>query len=319
MRELNNIDELISKYFSGEASPEEAMLLHDWKNENEENRLYYVQCERMFLSPVTPDIEKGWNKVKSQLPVSGKVVSISPVYYFMRIAASVVLVIGLATAMMYWLNDNNPDEISYATNSESKQVTLSDGSDITISPNSSLTADDGFGKKERMLRLKGSAYFSVVHDEKVPFVVDAGGIFIKDIGTRFLIRTSSDTDTVYVHVDEGIVLLFDENGGEVEIKAGGNALYIKSKKQIVSKETKTIQPTVFAFSNNTLEDVVKNLNIAYKTNIVIANPVLNKCTITTQFKDEKLATILSVISETLGLTYEKTTTGYILRGAVCQQ
>jgi ferric-dicitrate binding protein FerR (iron transport regulator) len=102
----------------------------------------------------------------------------------------------------------------------------------------------------------------------------------------------------------------------IEIKAGGNALYVKSRKQLISEPTKAESVSI-NFSNNTLAQVVSKLNMAYNTNIEIGNPALNSCTITTQFNNEKLETILSVIAETLGITYEKTSKGYILKGENC--
>jgi transmembrane sensor len=316
--EQANIDELISKYFSGEASPEEAMRLDDWKNLNEENHLYFLQVERIFSASVhKTDIGHAWDKVSSKIIFSEVTIPIRPFTSFLRIAASVVLLIGLGTAIMYWLSSSSRTDVTlYATNAETKKITLPDGSNVTISPNSSLRADNDFGKKERTLHLKGSAYFSVVHDAKIPFVVNAGGVFIKDIGTRFFIRTSPDTDTVHVHVDEGVVLLFDDKNANIEIKAGGNTLYVKSSKQLISEPTKAESVSI-NFSNNTLAQVVSKLNIAYNTNIEIGNPALNSCTITTQFNNEKLETILSVIAETLGITYEKTSKGYILKGENC--
>lgn len=319
MNAQENIDELIGKYFSGEASPEEAMQLEDWKNISRENRLYYDACERLFYSQEhRADIANAWQKIRAQITVPGKIVPIRPFARSLRIAASVALVLGVG-AVMYLLNNRSGTTIEYITHTESRHLVLEDGSDITLSPNSSLRADGSFGKKERTLRLKGSAYFSVVHKEEIPFVVDAGNVFIKDIGTKFLIRTSADTDTVYVHVDEGVVLLFDSLGSEVEIKAGGNALYVKSKRQLVSNLSETPQPVLVSFANNTLAEVVEKLNAAYNTRIEIANPALNKCTITTQFNNEKLETILSVIAETLGVTYEKTKQGFIFKGEVCNQ
>lgn len=318
MREQHNIHDLLGKYFSGEASPEEAMFVEDWKNSSEESRLHFIQCEKIFSTPAQPDTQKAWAAVKPQL-TSGKIVPIRPLASYMSMAAAVALLIGLGAAMMLWLDKSGENTLEYIASAESKHVVLSDGTDITLSPNSSLTEEEGFGKKERRLHLKGSAYFSVVHDEEVPFVVDAGGVFIKDIGTRFFIETTKDTDTVHVRVDEGVVLLFDDKNANVEIKAGGNALYVKSTQQLITPDAKTPQPAPISFANNTLEEVVKKLNEVYKTNIQVANPALNRCTITTQFSNEKLETILSVIAETLGLTYEKTDKGYILKGTECQQ
>ena len=37
MKTIHDIDALIGKYILGEASPEEAMLLEDWKAESPEN------------------------------------------------------------------------------------------------------------------------------------------------------------------------------------------------------------------------------------------------------------------------------------------
>jgi transmembrane sensor len=313
-----NIHDLISKYLSGEASPEEAMHLEDWKNRNEENYLYFSQCEKIFSSSGRkPDAGNAWDKVSLALIPSAPN-PLRPFSYFLRIAASVIVLIGLGVAISYWFTNRSTEITGYAANAQPRQVTLSDGSDVTISPNSSLTAAAGFGKKERRLRLKGSASFSVVHNDTIPFVVDAGGVFIKDIGTRFFILTSADTDTIHVHVDEGVVLLFDDKDANVEIRTGGDALYVKSGKQIISENSKR-EPVRISFSNNTLSEVVRQLKDAYNADIEIANPALRNCTITTQFSNEKLETVLSVITETLGLTYEKTNKGYILKGEQCRQ
>jgi ferric-dicitrate binding protein FerR (iron transport regulator) len=197
-------------------------------------------------------------------------------------------------------------------------VQLTDGTVISISPNSNLVVDKGFGKKNRTLHLKGAADFSVVHQEKLPFIVDAGDVFIKDIGTKFSIKSSADTDTVYVRVDEGVVLLFDSLGSSLEIKATGKALYIRSIKKIVSEVTEKKISAAVQFSNSSLEEVILKLNSIYDTEITVENVQLNKCTITTQFDKENLETVLGIITETLGLSYEKTSSGYLIKGQSCQ-
>jgi len=37
MKQIDNIDDLIAKYLSGNASPEEALLLQSWKTQSSEN------------------------------------------------------------------------------------------------------------------------------------------------------------------------------------------------------------------------------------------------------------------------------------------
>jgi len=68
VKEKENIDELLSRYFSGESLPEEAMYVHDWKDESEENRLYFESCEKMFHGHIyKANIQKGWGNVKAQI------------------------------------------------------------------------------------------------------------------------------------------------------------------------------------------------------------------------------------------------------------
>ena len=317
-----NIDELISKFLSGEASPEEAMLLEDWKEETPENRAHYEQSERLFFMLHTSgkaaeiDTTGAWEKVSTQLGQE----KIKPLYsktILLRIAAALILLLGIGSVFVLFFN-TNAEGVSYMADNTEKDIKLSDGTEVTMYAHASLTADKDFGKTNRLMRLKGDATFSVVHDETMPFVIDAGNVFIKDIGTRFTIRSSPDTDTVYVRVDEGIVLLFDSMGSALEIRATEKALYIRSKKQIVKEETTVAQPnSQLSFRNNALGEVITILNATYHTNITVQNASLKDCKITTRFEHEDLETIIGIITETLGLSYEKTAGGYLIKGTSC--
>ncbi len=323
MSKIENIDELIIKFLSGEASPEEAILLDEWKSESPDNERYYRDSEKTislihtYQSAKLPDTKAAWENIQ---PAIQQDHHIKPLYtrnFYLRIAASVAVLIGVGFVISFFLNKETYSEIAYTTGKETQNVTLADGTHATIASHSSLVVDKHFGEKNRILHLKGSAYFSVVHNEEVPFIIDAGHVFIKDIGTKFNVRSSLDTDTVYVHVDEGIVLLFDSLGSEIEIRASENALYVRSKKQIIHRTHETEKPETFHFVNSRLGDVIAKLNEAYKTNIVLKNEALRNCTITTQFEQESLEAVLGIITETLGLSYEKTSSGYIITGQSC--
>lgn len=317
-----NIDELIARFLSGEASPEEAMMLEDWKQETPENRAHYEQSERLFAmlqagqKPAEIDTAKAWQNVRSRPDRE----NVKPLYRkttFTRIAAALIILLGIGAGLVLFFNTDQTGT-SYMADNSAKDVKLSDGTEVTVFAHSSLTADKGFGKTNRLMHLTGNAAFSVVHDESMPFVIDAGHVFIKDIGTRFTVRSSLDTDTVYVHVDEGIVLLFDSLGSALEIRATEHALYIRSKKQIVKNETTVALPNVqLSFTNKPLGEVIATLNATYNTSIILQNASLKNCTITTRFEHEDLDTIINIIAETLGLSYEKTANGYIIKGNTC--
>jgi transmembrane sensor len=318
----DNIDELIGRFLSGEASPDEAMMLEDWKQEAPENQAYYEQSEQVFAllqngeMPAEVDVAKAWEKVRP-MQEQEKVKPLYPKTTFTRIAAALIILLGIGVGFVLFFNTGQTGT-SYVADNNPKDIKLPDGTEATVFAHSSLSTDAGFGKTNRLLHLKGNATFSVVHDERMPFVIDAGNVFIKDIGTRFTVRSSMDTDTVYVHVDEGIVLLFDSLGSAIEIKATEHALYIRSKRQIVKNETTVAQPNAqLNFNNKPLGEVIATLNATYKTSIILQNASLKNCTITTRFEHEDLDTIISIIAETLGLSYEKTSNGYIIKGNTC--
>lgn len=298
------------------------MMLEDWKLEAPENQVHYEQSEHVFAllqngrKPAEVDTAKAWEKVKP-LPDREKVKPLYPKTTFTRIAAALIILLGIGVGLVLFFN-TDAKQASYVADHTPKDIKLKDGTEVTVFAHSRLTADEGFGKTNRLMRLQGNATFSVVHDESMPFVIDAGNVFIKDIGTRFTVRSSLDTDTVYVHVDEGIVLLFDSLGSALELKATEHALYIRSKRQIVKNETTVARPNAqLNFNNKPLGEVIATLNATYTTAIILQNASLKDCTITTRFEHEDLDTIISIITETLGLSYEKTAKGYIIKGNTC--
>ena len=65
-------DSLLVKYLLGEASPEEARLIHQWMNESEENRILFEQFKKAWehslqLAP-TAEIneEAAWQRFRAR-------------------------------------------------------------------------------------------------------------------------------------------------------------------------------------------------------------------------------------------------------------
>jgi len=332
--DLSNIDALISKFLAGEAEPEEALLLENWRSESAANLSYFNDCATVFntlnkteQSDQVIDTVAAWSTIKSKLnpatrTVTRKETPVRPLFY-LRIAASIALLIGVGSVAYYLLNKQAIVSDYYASTDQSKAIQLADGTCIILAPNSTLALDKGFGKSNRLLHLKGSAYFSVVHNGVLPLIVDAGNVSIKDIGTQYNVVTS--LDSIYIHVDEGEVELLDNAGSKLNVKAAQSALYIDSKQQFISygKDTlvnHTSKDTArFTFVNTKLIDVIQSLNKGYKTHIQLANKSIENCTLTTKFYDEDIKTILVVITETLGLKYETNKDGFIIKGERCIQ
>jgi transmembrane sensor len=85
-----------------------------------------------------------------------------------------------------------------------ERVVLADGSVVELNGNSEVRID--FVPQERRVALvRGEAHFTVAHDSARPFVVGAGQVFVRAVGTAFNVRRA--TAAVEVLVTEGKVQL----------------------------------------------------------------------------------------------------------------
>lgn len=316
MKTVNDMDALIGKFLSGEASPQEAMFLEDWISELPENETYFEQSAIAFgLTQKTISTDTAWNNVQEQLKQAP--VRKLPIRWIGAAAAILIISFG---AVFYFMRSGTENTIFTAGTSK-KNIELNDGTDIQLAAHSSVELSADYGSKNRSLKLKGSGYFSVKHSKKLPFIIDAGPIHIKDLGTKFDVNTTDDT--IYVRVDEGIVVIYDNKGMQLTLHANESAHYVISsgelKLDILAENLKKQYKTIL-LDNQRLEDVVELLNKTYHVNIRIDNPALKNCRITTEFLNEDLDTVLMVISQTLEVTILKGKNNeYVIKGLACIQ
>jgi len=91
---------------------------------------------------------------------------------------------------------------------EIRQVPLADGSRVTLDTRSLIEVD--FAASNRLVRLEsGEALFEVAKDPTRPFVVQAGKILVRAVGTVFLVRRLDDSD-IEVTVTKGAVDVWSE-------------------------------------------------------------------------------------------------------------
>ena len=76
--------------------------------------------------------------------------------------------------------------------------TLPDGSVVTLAAHSKFIYTPGLTGDSRTISLEGDAGFSVVSDPARPFVVLAGDIAVRVLGTSFLVRSGPDSTEVIV-------------------------------------------------------------------------------------------------------------------------
>jgi transmembrane sensor len=104
------------------------------------------------------------------------------------VAAVAMVAVGIATTKETPLGPRPPIR-TYTTNAgEIVRVTLPDGSRVTLAPRSQLVVAGDFDRNTRTVMLTGEGYFDVPRSTGAPFVVRAGAIATRVLGTSFDVR-----------------------------------------------------------------------------------------------------------------------------------
>lgn len=165
-----------------------------------------------------------------------------------------------------------------------RDISLPDGSSIELGAATSVTAR--YGKDERTIDLDdGEAYFHVAHAPR-PFVVNAGPLRIRDLGTAFNVRRTGERVTVTVTEGRVRVSPAQADGtGPVELGAGSQVSFDPETHAMrfldVDASTATSwRDNRLAFVNEPLDSVLANVNRYASRPIRLSDPALGKLTFT---------------------------------------
>jgi ferric-dicitrate binding protein FerR (iron transport regulator) len=172
-------DDILAKWMNGEV--DESSLL---KSESVQDVVAYKvilsQLEKLEPKDQTApfDIDKF---IEARNEKETKVVSISPIRKtLMLVAASITLVLGFFYVNDLFLFSN----VQYATGTGvTKEINLPDQTTIHLAANSEISYNKSTWEKERVISLKGRAYFDV--KQKGQFVVNLPEGKVEVLGTRF--------------------------------------------------------------------------------------------------------------------------------------
>ena len=328
---FNDMDDLIGKYLAGEASAREVAEVQTWAAASETNRKYLAQLRIIFdraaniQNNLQFDEDQAWTKLKAKLELKkGNVVPMNPSRItrtlFYRIAASVIILVAVG---IYFYRSTAPvHTVEVVAVNKGIGDVLPDGSDVFLNKQTKLTYQYDKKKKRRVVRLDGEAYFHVKHDEKREFLIDAAGVFVRDIGTTFTVKAYQESNTIEVVVKEGEVEFFAEEGHGIRLTASSKGVYNRTTKLFRTEQPESnalsFKTKHFTFSNQSLGGIVRDINSVYDKKLVISNNLVN-CYLTVTFDNEDIDEIADVIAETLGLTVKRSGNEIILEGSGCEQ
>lgn len=313
--------DLIVAKLKNTISEEQEQQLAQWLDE-EHNMEVYSELSKLWqtlhseYSSYTPDLEANWQKL-SQRITSGQEEDYNtlPKRRFtlstkiLLSIASLIAIMLLSIPVMRYISGQQSDSFThtYSSLQGKSRILLPDNTDIWMHNNSSITYDSSFGKKDRTVKLQGEAYFSVAHDNKVPFIVDIDGMYITVHGTQFNVRAADSSD-VYISLFEGSISLkvADNN---YYILPGQIAKYNKVNNRLTINEgnvelEKCWTQDEIVFRDKDLAHICQFLSRWYGIEIGVDPAIAHEYMYTFTLRNESLEEIMRIMQRINSIDYK---------------
>ena len=143
-------------------------------------------------------------------------------------------------------------------------LTLSDGTRVWLNAETELRYPVQFNGKERVVYLKGEAYFEVAKNKKKPFLVQVDDMAVKVYGTEFNVNTYNKIETVLV---TGSVSM-NQGGKEVLLKPNQKGVFDQVSGKITVADVDVLAYVSwkngdFIFRNESLNSIMDKLSRWY--------------------------------------------------------
>ncbi|MEO6964176.1 MAG: FecR family protein [Puia sp.] len=141
-----------------------------------------------------------------------------------------LLLVGLAAATLFELSASHPKHLVTTKNTAGEIITkngsktkflLPDGTSVWLNAGSRLNYDSTYGNTIREVSLSGEAFFDVQKNATKPFIIHAGKLNIKVLGTAFNVKSYEGEKTIETSLIRGSVEVTfnDLSSGKIILKA----------------------------------------------------------------------------------------------------
>lgn len=232
---------------------------------------------------------------------------------FMRIAACAAVVSTIAVSLFYW-NENRlltkyNDMTVEVGQGQKSDISLPDGTLVHLNADSKLCYGSNFNGKQRQVELIGEAYFDVAKDTRSPFIVKAGDIQVRALGTSFNVHAYPDDENITTYLAEGSVII-SSSTQSLNLSPGEVAVYsLKKNRMIKKKEDDRLfiawMNNEMVFNDEPILNIIKLLERNYNVKFEIKSDRLNSITFTGTLKNASLQSTLYALQFTSSISYKK--------------
>ncbi|TZF83275.1 DUF4974 domain-containing protein [Pedobacter sp. BS3] len=311
--------ELIQKYLDGNCTLEEKASVIVWYNsfDKEEDILGALKAgekerlKQLMLNRINARIDETRQKNIGKPKVRNLT------YWISGVAAALLIALGVT---LYQYNQpaiTNNQHIKEARllvlenmGTTMYQRKLEDGTHIWLSPGARIELPEHFAANTREVSMTGKVFFEVAKNPKRPFLIYAGGVTTRVVGTSFLVKAEKGKDTeVSVVTGKVAVAVSDKTSENVFLLPQQKAVFSASKKSLAKEEVpaksevQMWKKPKLSFDNASIKEVTDVL--ARNFNVTIhSNNAISTCVLKADFSDQNLASILDMLCKSIDASYE---------------
>lgn len=232
----------------------------------------------------------------------------------------------LAVAYFGWWVPARTDGSAVIATAAPRMMQLADGTTVFLKAGSELV--ERFSQTERrVLLVRGEALFDVAKNKAWPFVVRAGTVEVRAVGTAFNVQLQSAA--VEVRVTEGQVRVTPDRPAATAameqplVSAGQRAVvdltpnargavqvFAMSSDQIT--QSMALQDPMIRLGGSTLEELAAEFQRRTGQVLVFADPELKKIQVGGQIRGDNLAGFLWLLEDNYGIKSERSSDGNLI-------
>ena len=315
---------LIIDRLTGTISEDSDLRLQEWIHASDENYRYFKNMEQLWDSMEVVHEGKQYDSDRAFLLFKQRIrtertintrysFTLKKVLSYTAILISFIVLNYLTYQYYIHSSDQNIPQLSeiIVPNGSKTKLILQDGTKVWLNAGSKIQYDSDFGKKNRLLKLSGEAYLEVAKNENCPFIVDAGDVKVKVLGTCFNVRAYEDNEEIKVALLKGAVEMETNNGDMLKLVPKDIAHFnVQTKKAGIYHNTGCSPNYIgwidnkFIFNGESFEQITKILERTFNVKINIHKETIKKrCFIGDFVNNETIEQIFKVMSSNEKFTY----------------
>ncbi|MBN1926748.1 MAG: FecR domain-containing protein [Prolixibacteraceae bacterium] len=330
--------ELLIKYFNNQCTDAELIEFFRWVKTdalNEEDKRWSFEVWNSYQGTSDMGDDKNFlaifDKIQKRIDANSlesnthlnKPLKLPIITKWISRAAAILLIPVLAF-LFYTLSEKKVESTKYASLAldsieviaplgSKTVVQLSDGSEVQLNYGSKIRYPHFFSSNTREVTLHGEGFFKVAHNTEKPFIVKAGDMNIKAVGTSFNVLAYPDDDAIETTLVTGKVILQRvKKDGKIEsigaMKPGLHVTYNLRNGEISSTEGNIEKYTSWTegkliFEDTPILQVTERLGRMFNVDFVVKDEI-ESYTYTVTFTDDPLYQILDLMAIATPIVYK---------------